>query len=70
VIIDHPNFVQYKWNLIDTDLLDYYHIMHLCSYKTKNMHYTKPPEVDCARPSMARLRNMAWAVFGPPGISK
>ena len=32
MIIDQPNFIQYKGNLIDTDLLDYYHIMHLCSY--------------------------------------
>ena len=29
VIIDKASFVQHNWNLIDRDLLDYYHIMHL-----------------------------------------
>ena len=28
MIIDQPNIVQHKQNLIDTDLLDYYHTMH------------------------------------------
>jgi len=27
--INQPSFVQYKRNLIATNLLDYYHIMHL-----------------------------------------
>jgi len=34
------------------------------------MHYTKPPEVDRAWPSMARLRTAARAIFGSPGIFK
>ena len=63
---------KYKRNLIDADLLDYYHtIMHL--YRPlydKSMHYTKHPEVDHACPYMARLHIAARAIFGPPGIFK
>ena len=54
MIVDQPNFIQYKWNLIGTDLLDYYHVMHLYRY-TKKILCTKPPEVD-----------RAWPVYGPP----
>jgi len=36
----------------------------------KNMHYSKPPEVDRAWPSMARLRIAVRAIFGPPSIFK
>jgi len=49
VIIDQPSFVQHKQNLIDRDWLDHYHI-HLHCYTTKDMHYTRPPEVDRAWP--------------------
>jgi len=38
VIIGQLNFVQYKRNVIDTDLLDFYHIyhiLHLYRYTTK-----------------------------------
>jgi len=34
------------------------------------MHYTKPPEVDRAWPSIARIRIVERAIFGPSGISK
>ena len=30
MIIDQPNFTQYKWNLTDRDLLDYYHTSRFC----------------------------------------
>src|SRR6218665_124735 len=36
-------------NLIDTDSLDYYHIIRLCCYMTK------PPEVDCTWPAYLLL---------------
>ena len=36
----------------------------------KNMHYTKPLEVDRALPFMARQRIAARAIFGPNGIFK
>jgi len=63
VIIDQSNFVQYKWNLIDTDLLDYYHIK--CTYTATWQKYAqhKASWVDL-------LLNVAWAIFGPPGIFK
>ena len=35
----------------------------------KNMHYTKPPEVDHAYPSMARLRIAVRAIFRTHGLS-
>ena len=37
---------------------------------TKNMRYTKPPEVDRVWPSLPRLRIAARVNFGPPGIFK
>jgi len=37
---------------------------------TKNMHYTKPPEVNHTWPSKARLRIAVQAIFGLPGIFK
>jgi len=59
VFFDQPNFVQYKRNLIDTDLLDYYHVgllpqciiimfnhIHVLPplpLHDKNTDYTKPP---------------------------
>jgi len=67
VIIDQPNCVQY-WNLIDTDLLDYYHMMHVYRYTIKNMHYTNLPRSTAHGLSMAHLLNVA--IFGPPGICK
>jgi len=50
VIIDKPNFVLYKRNLIDTDFSDYCHIMHLY-FVQQNMHYTKPSEGDHTCPA-------------------
>jgi len=41
---------KYKRNLIDTDLLDYYHIICYTVIRQKNMHHTKP-EVDRAWPA-------------------
>ena len=43
---------KYKWNLIHTELIDYYHIINapISLYDKNYMHYTKPPEVECARP--------------------
>ncbi len=58
---------KYKRNLIDTDLIDYYHIIY--TPRTKNMHYTdytKHLEVDSAWP----VYDEARAIFGPPGICK
>jgi len=67
VIIDQPNFVQYKWNLIDTALLDYNGPILLYD---KKIHYTKLVRLTARGPCMTRLHNAALAIFGPPGICK
>ena len=72
LISDHPNFFQYRQNLIDTELLDYYHVKHL--YRVKKYAPQKPPEVDHACPSITCLLNGArlclfngeWAVLVHP----
>ena len=63
---------KHERNLIDALLLDYYHnAMHLYrQLYDKNLHYTKPPEVDRARPSMARLRIASRTILDQPGIFK
>jgi len=43
--------------------------MHRHHFTTKNMQYTKPPEVDRAWP-VVHLHNVTEAVFGSPGIFK
>ena len=58
----NPIFFQYKWNLIDTDLLGY--IMHLYCYTPTNMRYKKPSEVDRAWPAY-----LMGAIFGAPSFA-
>ena len=63
LIIDQPNFVQYKRNLIDTDLLDYYHIRNLHHYTTKICTTQNLLRLDTHGPSMACQLNAAWAIL-------
>jgi len=58
-----------KRNLIDTDLLNYYHINKTHFYTTRNMHYsdyTKLLEVYRTWPSMARCSTSVEKYLAQP----